>query len=652
MKTKRKNILCSLVLTSLAFSGLVGCSSKQSIDTSSSSDGTDTPTYEGICSLEIPSNQTRDLSSNYVDDNYKNYYQILVQSYYDSNGDGIGDLKGLISKLDYLNSGDLKDENTLGVDGIYLLPIFKSGTYHKYDVDNYKLIDPNYGTNEDFDKLVEECNKRGISIILDLPLNHSSDDNDWFVQSVNAVKNATIADINDDDGTLKDEFIQKYPYAGFYNWKLTSKLSSAEKSRYRAYGLSNGLVYEAYFDSGMPDLNLDNSDVLDEIKSILKFWLDKGIKGFRLDGVEHYFDSSIDKTYEFCNKLYEYCKEIKGDDSTYLVGEGPWSSAVRNYYVNTNIPSYMNFYYGNDPTSTSKGQLNGLFKNESAYYRTIGLATEDSPIYLDKSGNICKDEELTKVKVKSNSSYLESIVESWDKTYDVSVNPNADKVIDANFLTNHDTVREINFMSGYKLYGDEEVMSETNLQRLKMIWGINHTLRGCSFTYYGEEIGMTAGTQYKQDSSDVWRNDPNKRHPMYWTSDPNANGMVKLSKIYGATKVDQILAPCDEQIQDKNSLWNFFKDIYKVKTYYPEIARGSQEIIYTDNNVVVMKKSYLDSACYLVYNLSRNEASISLEQLSLGDKEIQYCLSTDQTYSVIGSNSQLNLPDYSVTILK
>jgi 1,4-alpha-glucan branching enzyme len=111
---------------------------------------------------------------NIIEDNYRTYYEVFLYSFYDSDGDGIGDIKGLIEQLDYINDGDPDTDTDLGFNGIWLMPIMPSNTYHKYDVKDYYDIDPEYGTLSDFKRLVDECNKRGIKLIIDLVLNHSS----------------------------------------------------------------------------------------------------------------------------------------------------------------------------------------------------------------------------------------------------------------------------------------------------------------------------------------------------------------------------------------------------------------------------------------------------------------------------------------------
>ena len=131
-----------------------------------------------------------------LDDNYRNYYEVFVYSFCDSDGDGIGDIQGLISKLDYINDGDPTTDTDLGCTGIWLMPIMPSTTYHKYDVINYKDIDPQYCTLEDFEELIAECDERGIDVIIDLVLNHSSSQHFWFKEATNYLKNLGDAEPN------------------------------------------------------------------------------------------------------------------------------------------------------------------------------------------------------------------------------------------------------------------------------------------------------------------------------------------------------------------------------------------------------------------------------------------------------------------------
>ena len=129
--------------------------------------------------------QVNTAEENVIDDNYRTYYEVFVYSFYDSDGDGIGDLKGLTENLDYINDGDPATDTDLGCNGIWLMPVMPSTTYHKYDVTDYEAIDPEYGTMDDFTTLVDECHKRGINVIIDFVMNHTSSQHEWFQMHTN-----------------------------------------------------------------------------------------------------------------------------------------------------------------------------------------------------------------------------------------------------------------------------------------------------------------------------------------------------------------------------------------------------------------------------------------------------------------------------------
>ena len=172
-----KKIL-SILLAGAMLAGcvLTGCSDSSS-SKSDSSDGNTAKVADPIEGVKATAST----------DKYRNYYEIFVNSFCDSNGDETGDLQGIISQLDYLNDGDPNSGDDLGVDAIWLTPIMPSKSYHKYDVEDYYNIDPDFGTLDDFDKLIEECHKRGINVILDLVLNHASSKNPLFTKAVEEV---------------------------------------------------------------------------------------------------------------------------------------------------------------------------------------------------------------------------------------------------------------------------------------------------------------------------------------------------------------------------------------------------------------------------------------------------------------------------------
>ena len=273
------------------------------------------------------------------------FYEIFVPSFYDSDEDQIGDFRGIIKKLDYLSK-------ELGVTGIWLMPIMKSPSYHKYDVEDYYLVDSSYGTLKEFKTLTEECKKRDVCLIIDLPLNHTSSKNPWFIAACN----------NDDY------------YRDYYNF------SSVYKSGYHKSTVSND-YYEGRFSSSMPDLNLDSEKVRDEILEICKFWIDQGVSGFRLDAVSHFYEGNQEKNVEFLSWLYENLKEMKED--VYLVGEAWESESVILRLYESKIPSLFNF-----PLSQSTGLLISSIRTSSGYnlskrleswYSKLSSANIDAP---------------------------------------------------------------------------------------------------------------------------------------------------------------------------------------------------------------------------------------------------------------------------------
>jgi glycosidase len=247
------------------------------------------------------------------------FYEIFVRSFRDSNGDGIGDFNGITEKLDYLQQ--------LGIRGIWLMPIFPSPSYHGYDVTDYYSVNPDYGTMDDFQHLLEEAHKRGIRVIIDLVVNHTSAQHPWFQKSA----------ANDPQ------------YADWYVWSVTDPGGTGPWGETIWYKAGNGKYYYAVFWDQMPDLNLKNPAVREAIQKITSFWLkDVGIDGFRLDGVRYYVEE--DRTladspgnHEFLKEWSQYYRTI--NPQAFTVGEIWTDSFTVSSYTkdNTQVDSAFNF---------------------------------------------------------------------------------------------------------------------------------------------------------------------------------------------------------------------------------------------------------------------------------------------------------------------
>ncbi|MGM0878365.1 MAG: alpha-amylase family glycosyl hydrolase [Bacillota bacterium] len=247
------------------------------------------------------------------------YYEIFVRSYADSDGNGIGDLKGAAGKLDYL-----KD---LGIEGIWLMPIIPSPSYHGYDVTNYRDINPEYGTLDEMKAFVKEAHERGINVIIDLVVNHTSQDHAWFQKALTG------------DPKYKD----------YYVWATEDRNISAtgEWGQKVWHEVGDNKYYEGVFWEGMPDLNFENPDVRNEMIDIGKFWLEKvGVDGFRLDAAKHiYSETSSEIDEENDQKWWrEFRAEMeKVNSNVVLVGEVWDSATVVAPYLNDGLTSAFNF---------------------------------------------------------------------------------------------------------------------------------------------------------------------------------------------------------------------------------------------------------------------------------------------------------------------
>ena len=314
-------------------------------------------------------------------DKFRSYYQVWIGSFNDSDGDDVGDIPGLIEKLDYINDGDPNGGDDLGMDGIWLSPMMPSSTYHKYNIEDYFDIDPEFGTLDDFDSLIEECHNRGIVVIIDLVLNHSGAGHEFFQKACEELREGKT------DG-----------YARYYNF------SDHQTAACKHQVSGTDYYYQGDFWDQMPDWNLSFEGTREYFDEVTKFWLDRGVDGFRLDAVKYFEDDNTDGV-EFMSWFYEMAKGYK--DDVYMVGE-LWDGTGSIYDMyESGIDSLFNFKFAGSGGDFLVGG-NGLIE--------------------DFVGKL--------------------------KKYDGNIKSHNPDAINANFLTNHDMARLADM-----LYEDENKMA-------------------------------------------------------------------------------------------------------------------------------------------------------------------------------------------------
>ena len=248
-----------------------------------------------------------------IRDNHRIFYEIFVGSFSDSDGDGIGDLRGVINRMDYLNDGNPQSGKSLGIEGIWLTPVFQSPTYHKYDVTDYFTIDPAFGTMNDLKELISLCHERDVKLILDLPLNHTGNQNRWYKNFVNAHL------MHNPDNEYYD----------FYTWLNTD--GAAPSGRHFDPVPRIGIRVETNFSSSMPELNYDNEKVREKALEIARYYLEMGVDGFRFDAAKYLYLGEHDKNVAFWSWYIGELKKINPD--IYTVAEVWDGDGITNRYA-------------------------------------------------------------------------------------------------------------------------------------------------------------------------------------------------------------------------------------------------------------------------------------------------------------------------------
>lgn len=514
-------------------------------------------------------------------------YQIYPRSFKDSNGDGIGDLKGIIEKLDYLKE--------LGIDLIWVCPFYKSpNDDNGYDISNYQDISQEFGTMEDADKLLKEAHKRGMKLIIDLVINHTSDEHPWFIESRESKNNAK-----------RDWYIWKEGKNGKEpnNWESIFKGSAWE------FDEKTKEYYLHLFSKKQPDLNWENKNMRKAIYKMINWWLDKGIDGFRVDAISHikkekgFPDMPNPKKAKYVEAydmhmnrpgIQKYLKELKNEtfDKYNIVTVGEANGV--------GIENAL------DWVGEKNGKFNMIFQFEHLslwdYEKEIKFSAKNYKRILNKWQMALKED-------------------GWN----------------ALFIENHDITRSVSRWGNDGKYWLESAKS----------LGVAYFLqRGTPFIYQGQEIGMTnvkfeniaqikdirsknearekllAGDSIEEVlnfSNNTSRD--NSRTPMQWNNRENAGfttgvPWLKVNENYKFINVE-------DQIKDKNSIYNFYKNLVEIRKSSKALIYGKFNLILKNiEDVFVYSRTFENEEYLIISNLSEKIKKIKIKGYENKEKEL------------------------------
>ena len=502
-------------------------------------------------------------------------YQVYPRSFYDSNGDGIGDLNGVRAKLDYIRR--------LGVDVIWLNPIYKSpNDDNGYDISDYRAIMDEFGTMEDFDRLLAEAHEKGLRIVMDLVVNHTSDEHPWFIESRSSA-----------ESPYRDYYICREGKDGNppNNWGASFRGSAWERCE------ETGMYYLHTFSKKQPDLNWENETVRGEVYDLMRFWLDKGIDGFRMDVINY-----ISKTPEMpdgpmMNRLYgnfrPYClngprvheflkemnREVLSHYDVMTVGETPGVSVEQ-----------AQRYTGPD-----EHELNMVFQ-----FAHVNLDYDENGKWT-----------LKRVPLDG----LRRVLSEWQTGLH-------GKGWNSLYLNNHDQPRMVS------RFGDDSTEALRSASA-KMLGVLMHMMQGTPYVYQGEELGMTNVafpdiSDYRDiDTLNAWnemtgelgvspehmmacihrRSRDNARTPMQWSAAPNAGFTTGTPWIGVNPNYRTINAEAQEN--DPDSVLCFYRRLIALRRELPIITEGDYALLLADHpQIFAYQRSWQGQRLYVICSFS------------------------------------------------
>ena len=486
-------------------------------------------------------------------------YQIYPRSFFDSNGDGVGDLRGVIEKLDYLQ--------TLGVNAVWLSPFFASPLDDNgYDISDYRAILPEYGAMADCDELIAQCHARGMKFIIDLVVNHSSDEHEWFEKSVRRID----------------------PYTDYYYWAdRPNNWASVFGGSAWEYNAERGQYYLHYFSKKQPDLNWSCPQLKEEIHEIIRWWAAKGVDGLRIDAISY-----LDKPAGFPDAEGEPNAQGYVFAGPILTGR-PGTHAYL-HECNEKLFTPLNLLTVGEVSLRSDAELADYVSNDRAEF---DMAIPFLPPVAEYGRHI-----PTMLRERLISRYAALPENGWW----------------AQFMSNHDKPRQVSF------FGNDGEYREISAKALALV---NHLSPGTPFVYQGEELGMT---DIHLDSIDDYNDidtrnaynlellsgkteaeafrfatalsRDNARTPMQWSAAPNSG--FTTGKPWLQVNPNHTVINAESQLADDKSIFHFYRRLIALRKEMPVIRDGALRMIDSHEDVIAFARELNGETLILLANLS------------------------------------------------
>ena len=533
-------------------------------------------------------------------------YQIYPKSFYDSNNDGLGDIKGITLKLDYLKE--------LGVDYIWMNPIFISPQKDNgYDVEDYKHINPDFGTMEDLEELIFEAKKRDIYLMFDMVFNHTSTEHEWFKKAMagdEKYKNYYYFKKPKSDGSMPTNWESKF---GGPCWEYVEKFDE---------------YYLHLFDVSMADLNWSNPDVRKEVQGIVQFWIDKGIKGFRFDVINLIDKIKFENDYEGVGKrfytdgplVHDYLREL--NEATFGRYDGMVTVGEMSATTIENCIGY---------TNPDNHELNMAF---NFHHLKVDYKNKEKWTVMPFDFKELKD-----------------LFDSWELGMQENNGWNA------LFWNCHDQPRSISRFGNDTKYHKESA---------KMLAASIHLQRGTPYIYMGEEIGMTNAyftdlSQYKDVESINYyhimkdegytdekiyeilqaKSRDNARTPMQWTTDGGFSTHTPWIEMNPRCKDINV----EDALKDKDSIYYFYKKLIELRKTYKVISEGTYTPLFEESNCLyAFKRNYENEELIVLNNFYDKQTTVSIE----GIEEYEVMISN---YKDHGLKNELHIRPYETVAL-